>query len=339
MKIDRILVGGLSAAGMILGSVGSALAQDVVDDALVDRAKTREEKAQGWTRSLDLNFNGSFSHSDHVVGAPDGSTVQLGIVLGGDANLVREKHEWENELELQHSQSRSPALDRFIKSIDQLNIQTTYLYHLDSPDWFGPFARASLSTSVLEGYEVRAADTNVDRIADDGTVTNEVVLAEADIALTDPFEPMLLKQTLGVFADPVREEDIQLRTKAGLGLQEIVVRDGYAVTGEDAGVLTLTQLRGANEVGAEAELDLTGKSGENVTYEATLNFFYPVASSSDIEFDGLDALNTALTGKVSVKLSGWASLDYVVGVKRLPMILDEWQVSNGLILTAGFSLL
>ena len=338
MHVHR-LPAGLASAALTLIAMGGAPAQDVVDDALVTKAKASEELVDGWSRGLELGFTGSFNHSDHVVGAPDGSTVQFGVVLSGNADLVQGAQEWENELKLQHTQSKSPALDRFVKSVDQLDLQTTYLYHMTSPDWFGPFARASLSTSVLKGYEVRTSDTDVRRVDEDGTVTDVVVPAENDIDLTGAFEPMLLKETVGVFADPIREDNIALGSKAGLGLQQVVVSDGYALASEDGGLMTLSQLQGASEIGAEMELDLNGKSGESVSYEATLNLFYPISSSSDHEFDGLKALNTDLSGKVSFKLSGWASFDYVLGIKRLPVLLDEWQITNGFILTAGFSLL
>ncbi|MAE69992.1 MAG: hypothetical protein CME06_05935, partial [Gemmatimonadetes bacterium] len=202
MHVHR-LPAGLASAALTLIAMGGAPAQDVVDDALVTKAKASEELVDGWSRGLELGFTGSFNHSDHVVGAPDGSTVQFGVVLSGNADLVQGAQEWENELKLQHTQSKSPALDRFVKSVDQLDLQTTYLYHMTSPDWFGPFARASLSTSVLKGYEVRTSDTDVRRVDEDGTVTDVVVPAENDIDLTGAFEPMLLKETVGVFADPI----------------------------------------------------------------------------------------------------------------------------------------
>jgi hypothetical protein len=47
----------------------------------------------------------------------------------------------------------------------------------------------------------------------------------------------------------------------------------------------------------------------------------------------------AVSMPAAVKLVKWASLDYVVNVKRLPMILDQWQVQHSVLLTAGFDLL
>ena len=330
------------SAGFLLLAVlaaAPARAQDVVDDALVDKAKNPGELSEGWNYSLNLGLTGSFNHSSNVVGAADGSTVQLGLVLDGSANMVHGSHVWENLLKVQHTQSRTPAIDRFLKSLDNLDIQSTYLYHLATPnDWFGPFARASLNTSVLEGYEVRAADTNIQRVFRDGHTEDSVIRAEEDISLTDPFEPMTFKETVGVFADPIRRDDLKVTTKSGIGLQQIVVGDGFALTSDADDLVTLTQLEEANEFGAEFEIGVNGSRSEDVTYEATLSLFYPMTSSADVDFDGIDALNTDFSGKISVKLTGWASLDYVLNVKRSPVVLDEWQVTNGLILTSAFSL-
>jgi hypothetical protein len=40
-----------------------------------------------------------------------------------------------------------------------------------------------------------------------------------------------------------------------------------------------------------------------------------------------------------VRLTKWASLDYVVSAKKIPLVLDAWQVQNGLLLTVGFDLI
>jgi hypothetical protein len=335
-----ILTTGFLVLGTLIATPTVASAQGVVDDALVEKAKNPGELSEGWNRSLSLGLTGSFNHSSNVVGSADGSTVQLGLVTDGAATLVRGSHVWENQLKLQHTQSRTPAIDRFLKSLDNLDIQSTYLYHLATPnDWFGPFARVGLVTSVLEGYEVRAADTNITRVFRDGHTEDSVVAAEEDISLTDPFEPMTFKETVGIFADPIRRDDLKVTTKTGIGLQQIMVGDGFALTSDVDGQVTLTQLQEANELGAEFEIGLNGSRSEDITYEATLSLFYPMTSSADVDFDGIDALNTDFSGKISFKLTGWASLDYVLNVKRSPVILDEWQVTNGLILTSSFSLL
>ena len=40
-----------------------------------------------------------------------------------------------------------------------------------------------------------------------------------------------------------------------------------------------------------------------------------------------------------MKLAKWASLDYLLSAKRIPLILDKWQVQNNLLFTTGFDII
>lgn len=334
--MNRLL---LSTTIVALG-LSSTQAQDtVIADDLVAAAKTQKESTDGWQKSLSVAFTGSYNRSDNVVGSTDGATMQLGLALDGGATLVSNSYEWENSLKLQHTQSRTPVIEQFVKSLDNLSIQSTYLHHMSSPDWLGPFARFTLSASVLDGYEVRADDTTVRYVPLEGAEEIVAVAAEDRIELTSGFEPMILNQTLGIYANPVTEENFTLDGKAGLGLQQIVVSGGYAILDDGSTPeLELKELEGANEVGAEFELAMSGQPEENLKWTALAHFFYPFASSSDTEFSGLDVMNTNLQGALSLKLGTKASLDYVLNIKRVPLVLDDWQIQNGLMLTAGFDL-
>ena len=44
-------------------------------------------------------------------------------------------------------------------------------------------------------------------------------------------------------------------------------------------------------------------------------------------------INADVSFKVGVKVTNWASLDYVFSAKRLPLIIDQWQVLNNLVLS------
>ena len=62
-------------------------------------------------------------------------------------------------------------------------------------------------------------------------------------------------------------------------------------------------------------------------------------ATAQSDLDGIDLLNTELTAKISVKLAKWLSLDYVLSAKRVPLNLDDWQVQNSVLATAGFDIL
>ena len=142
-----------------------------------------------------------------------------------------------------------------------------------------------------------------------------------------------------------KAEDSQLKTKPdqaklGFGIQEIITQNGFALT-DDAATpeIEYTQLNDATQGGAELEVGANGTIVENVTWNAKAAFFMPFFTTAATDLDGIELLSTELTAKLSVKIAKWFSIDYVLTAKRIPLILDDWQIQNGVLATAGFDIL
>ncbi|MCO4760959.1 MAG: hypothetical protein KC502_05605 [Myxococcales bacterium] len=333
---------------LIIGSLfsSSAFAADpvVAPEKLraVALAKAATPTASKWSTKLTLGGTGSANSSSHVVGAVDGTTMQLGLLLVGEANHVSGRNEWKNAMKLQHAQTRTPLMDAWVKSADNLEMQSTYLIRMKSIPWVGPFARAKLQTQVLGSYDIRPGESTIKYQDAAGKETaSETVAAETQTATTRAFEPLLINASAGFFANPIEKKKLAVKLKAGAGSQHIIARDGYAVTGyaKDTATVTLKQLETSTQAGAEFELEANGEVNSHVSWKAKSRFFYPLYSSSEQKFTGVDALNTDVTATLSVKLAKWASLDYVFTLKRIPLVVDQWQMQHGLLLTTGFNLL
>ncbi|OGQ90444.1 MAG: hypothetical protein A2289_25475 [Deltaproteobacteria bacterium RIFOXYA12_FULL_58_15] len=315
-----------------------AIPEGITEDKVLGDKK--DEVKDGWKHKLSVGATGSFNHSSSVVGTVDGSSVQLGLMVTGNADLILSNHTWENSLTFKETQSRTPQVDSFLKSADQLLIKTTYLYSLDSIKWLGPFGQASLDTQVFHGYDIRTEPVTIVRSKRDGTTVTRDVPAQTRFALTGPFEPMFLRESGGVFAKPLAEKLITFKAKLGVGFQHVFVGDGYAATDNaDTAPLEYTQLDDSTEAGTVLDLDLMGDVAENVSWTAGASFFYPFYTTSDGEMTGIETLNSDITAKLTVRLNKWASLEYVLSAKRIPLIIDEWQIQNGVMLTAGFDVI
>lgn len=208
----------------IAGGVGNAWAAEaVVPEAL--RAKTLAERKDGLEYKLTLGATGSANSASNVVGANEGTTVQIGVVLQGDAKLTAGGHSWETEGRVQHAQTRTPKLDAFVKSADVLELQSTWMYGMGTAGIFGPFGRVKLATQLLASYDVRPADISVTRTAVDGTAQTDTVTAQGRTSTTAAFEPLVLTETVGAFANPVDSKLLKLKAKAGAGAQQIIASD------------------------------------------------------------------------------------------------------------------
>ena len=54
---------------------------------------------------------------------------------------------------------------------------------------------------------------------------------------------------------------------------------------------------------------------------------------------GFGVLSTQIGAGLQVKLSQWASFDSTSSARKLPAVIDRWQVLNGVMVTASFDLL
>lgn len=315
-------------------------AAEVVPSKLHDKAVTKV-KADGHAAKMSLGATGSANSSSNVVGAAEGTSVQIGVLLQGSSVMTSGQHEVQTEGKVQHTQTRTPVMDSFVKSTDVVELQSTWTYRMGDAIKIGPFARLKLGTQLLGSVDLRPNSVTVKKTLLDGTVQTKQVAAEVATSTTGSFEPLLLTETAGLFVDPLDSKPLTLKLKLGAGGQEIIARNGFALTGYDAETETvsLKQLDTSTQVGGEFEVQATGVISDNTSWTAKANFFAPVYSTSAQNLKGMDALQTDIAAALSIKLSTWAKLDYVFNVKRVPLIVQDWQVQHGLMLTTGFNLL
>jgi len=332
----------LALAALLPAVAGAAEKDEVVEELRAAREeRAKSEVPQGWSWRVALGGTVAFTHNRKVVGSVDGSAFQLGLVFDSHVLLREGPHDWRNEFKLGEAFSKLPNLDSFLKTGDQLDIMSTYFFHAPAVPWLGPFGRVSLRTPIFTGWDVRDAPIGLDESPADVTdVPEETVEAQEKIDLTGWFEPLTLKQSVGAFAAPVERQDINLRILLGVGAQEVLTHGGRVLTDDDKTLdrLELTKLTDFYQIGAEFEVDVRGTVNTIVSWSVIANLFQPMWSNVTRDKEGFELLDVTVDAKVSVKLASWLSLDYVLSVKRLPLILDEWQVQNNLLLTAGFDI-
>ncbi|MEQ9500752.1 MAG: hypothetical protein RIT81_28025 [Deltaproteobacteria bacterium] len=348
----------MTTALALLFATSTAFAQEEIASEELEKKTMEEPKKEGdkppedgWKVKGNLGFSGSLTNAQNFVGAEEGTTVQLGVLLGISADWTSGQHGWENSLKAQHAQTKTPALSSFVKSADQLDLLSTYTYRFNNPEWLGVFGRFKLNTQILRAQSVRAGDTNY--------VTPEAPMgvvqpSETKVRLTGPFEPLILRESAGAFAKPIQQDNIKVKTSLGLAAQHIITRDGRVIASVDEGTapptVTLQDLDGTNDFGIEITANAEGiLVKEILTWKLSLDLFQPVlpgpkeddpaTPEDDSGPSGFGRLNLDLNAGLSLKLAKWLSLDYLLTVRRVPVVLREFQVQNQLILTAGFDIL
>ncbi|MCA9620104.1 MAG: DUF3078 domain-containing protein, partial [Myxococcales bacterium] len=305
-------------------SVGGPAVDNKTEAAEKEESGGRKE---GWSPGIALGAGFNLIDNRAVVGQQEGTTVTIAGGLDAALEFNADAHEWRNSLLAALGTARTPTVAEFLKTNDGLAFESIYLYH--ALETLGPFARFALNTQMLPASDIRATAVNYAITELDGTVTN---LTGRRLSLTNPFEPLTLKQSLGAFWQPLREDIIELEARAGLGAQETLAEGGYAITDDDTteDLVEVTALRDSYQVGGEAMVNAWGffDPGKRISYNAGLGLLIPFATSDLAEGDDRklvpDLITVEARAGINVKLFDWASLSYKLAVNRQPLIVDAW---------------
>jgi hypothetical protein len=298
-----------------------------------DEAKKRPD---GWSPGLALGGTFNLIDTRSVVGQQDGTAFMLGGALDAVLAFNGGIHEWRNALLASAGVARTPAIDEFIKTNDGLSFESIYLIH--ATEMFGPYARFAFNTQMFGGNDIRPGPVDYTVSNLDGTTTS---YTGRRLGLTDPFAPFFLKESLGVFFQPLRETQIEMEGRVGFGAQEILAAGNLGVV-DDSGTpqIEVKELDDSYQVGAEAVLNVWGffDTTKRVSYTAGVGVLVPFVTSDLPAGDnrGLGELtNFEGTVGLNAKLFDWASLGYRFQILRQPMLVDKWQVSNRMLITLG----
>lgn len=337
---------------------GSATAIQGVTPVFADKPDFKApRKVTGWDTRLSLGGTVSFANNSNVAGQISGSSLSLGLKMDAANDYNSGDHEWRNTLVVGAGITRTPIIDEFVKTNDVLNLETTYLYHI--VDWFGPFVRGQMLTSMFPGRDVRAGQATYTVTEVDGT-TKTLAGKSTDCApammggpvpsscrtslsLSDGFRPLTFKESVGLFVQPYQSEPATFELRGAFGAQEVIAANqlSLSATQDPTKPVALTRLSNANQAGPELALSVWGTVVEKrVIYKANADVLVPALHSALPHGDTRSAVqltNIQLDAAISFKLVEWASLDYQFRALRQPQVIDTFQIQNALLLTFGLN--
>jgi hypothetical protein len=334
MRRSALIEGSVIAAALL--AAAPAAAQDAAAKQYVDVKIEAPPEQEGLELSLKNGATFSFVNSNNMIGQPDGLTLTFGLKFDGTAIYRHKGHEWRNVLGLNETLTRTPAVDRFIKSADALAFESIYLYFFRP--WVGPFARFTLGTPLFQGVDVRSKPTDYVIAHADGTKETLSGVTQP-LGLTNPLRPLTMKETIGPFVRPVTSEKISAEARIGLGaLQTLAAGQRLLKDDPKTDTVEVQELKNVFQLGGEASLEVWGAFyDKKITYKLGIGALMPFVSDkakTDTR-NPLQLTNIDLGGALSFKIVEWASLDYELKLMRQPQLTDVIQIRNGLMLTLG----
>ena len=337
-----------------------ALAQKGPDSELVpDKIESKKSAYSGWVPTLSLGASVQFSHSSNVVGAQDGETWNIGPLLDFSIGYYSAEHEWRNTLSIREVLTRTPAVGEFVKTTDQLKFESLYLYKPSAAPWVGPFLMAQVNTPIFRTTDVRAAPA-VYETRDKNGVTVETTIPTTKKRLTGWFAPLNLKESAGAFFTAANIPEAKLEFRMGVGARQVFTGNGNAIASQDETIdpsalpnvpanttlVKLNRLFDYQQLGGELFAGLNGTitfedlgPTRPILYSLSTEVLMPFYSSEQQDRALLELTNVNIEAKVAIKLLSWLSLDYALRAVRDPLLLDEFQIQNTLLLNMSYALL
>lgn len=311
--------------------------EDVTEYVTEEQAKKKADKDDTLDATLSTAASLSLTSNEDVVGELDGFSTLFSLGVTGGLTYIDGAHQWQNTLTISESWARTPSLERFVKSNDNLDYESLYNYFL--LEWFGPFARFNLETSLFDTHVVTAEAKDYQITRTDGTT--ETLTGANDVLLASSFEPLTLNESIGLFAEPVRSTPLTWKVRIGAGARETFADGVLAARDDDAtDVIELVELADVYQGGLEGFTGVEGKLGDGkFTYRAGASALLPFLNNDPEDRSAIELLRWGLHAGLEMAVVEWMGVNYTLKVLKDPQLLDVAQVQNNLLLTFKYTLI
>ncbi|MEY4508423.1 MAG: hypothetical protein RLZZ450_545 [Pseudomonadota bacterium] len=297
------------------------------DYVTVEDIKRTTEKPQGFAYGVTLAANLNVASNNDVVGQVNGNSLLFGASGLTKLSYLRDRHEWLNTGSLNETFSRTPAVNKFLKSNDLLDVQSLYSYFLR--EWTGPFVRVALQTSLFQNYKVTAAPVTYTRSDLPAGAPPETDTTQR-FKLSDGGQPLTINESLGWFFEPVHSDVLTVNGRVGFGGRHTFADGARSVKDNN----TYVVLNDVHQAGAELFVGIDGKEfAGRLLYNAGLSALFPLINNDDTDRSVLELTKVALQAAMGMGVFSWLSVNYQLKVIRDVQLVDAIQVQNALLLS------
>lgn len=323
---------------MPLSAFAQASLEDQETQELMD-AETKfgnPDKPEGLDAKVTVGANFSLTSNNNVVGQTDGVTTLVGFSLISGLDYRNGRHEMRNKLNINETFSRTPEIPQFVKSSDLLEFES--LYNLFITQWFGGYALIGLTTRIFESNQVSENPENYLVTRPDGTTYTETTDA---LKLADPFQPLELRESLGVFAEPYARNHATVTFRVGAGGRQTWADGAIVIDDDDDTDVTEAKiLQDVFQAGLEGFAGVQGKVyNERINYDFGISILVPFLNNDDEDRSVGKLTRYGAIFNVGTKIFDWLSFSYQFRLVRDLQLVDDIQVQQAMLLSVNYNLI
>lgn len=321
--------GGLVRFKLVLDSItGSFRGAGVVsaDELTTPRANVP------WTRRMYLGANLGMSQSDGVPGAADQLALSSDFFLDAFVAFERSSHSFIGIFEIEEGiilVSPANAESQPLQwSRDQLRLDAIYTYYLNPR--FGPYVAFGNLTTLFPSRVIATDDITVRRVFSNGTSRDQFVPGGEAYQTSRPFGSVQFAEGAGINLRLLRTAAIDANFRVGAGFRQNLFREAF-VSDDVPGTaeVELRQLDNLFQEGLEAILAARVRLFRFLTYTTEVEAF--------VGFSELSDPSAIWENTLSFRIASFASLDYTLNLAHQPLITNDLQLSQNILLRLAWS--
>jgi len=298
---------------------------------------------EGWNPSLALSGTLNLVSNTNVVGQVEGLSMLFGLGVVGGADYIKGKSVIRNEFTISESFAKTPVVDDFVKTDDKISIASSYNYFITKS--FGSFAQLKVETSLFDSTAVTAEVQNYSVASAKPNGMSQSVMTDR-LEVASAFKPFTLSESIGLFAEPVSSDLVNLSLRGGLGGRHTFA-SGVLVENDDSltpNVIELQELADVHQAGVELYVGLKGKAEEDrIAYTVGASLLMPFVNNDDFNRSASELTRLALEGSVTVSVFDWMGLVYKGSIIADPQLFPDGseltQYQTSLLLTFNYTLI
>ncbi len=311
---------------------------------VVDRWEGRTE-IKNWRLGLIVGGDALWNRNDHVPGRSSGNSVSFNAFVDFSIRYLDPNHLAYLRLQVDEGGQAFQEIGEdfggldLSKTIDEVDLDAIYTYRLLT--WLGPYVRVGLNTNLFPGLR-RFADPYPDIIVlNHDLVEIDRHLRAEQLKLAEPFDPLEVKEGLGVSFDLSPSLILDLHLRVGMGarhnfVRSLLIEDSAEQAPDDPTrkILTFVRTDPSHLIGAEATLIGSARLTRWVLIDTELDTLIPFYAVEGVKDPVVNWKNT-----ISLRLVSFASVAYVVKLDYNKQLSDFLQFEQRVLLRFTFDIL
>ena len=255
-----------------------------------------------WKTSLQLSGSPRLVTSQNTTGA-DRSVLSLSAEIIGSSVYNTDRHYANLRLDFEEGFTREEG-DDFRTSIDKFEVRATYIYRLSKR--IGPYLRGVFNTKLFATEE--RFDQPQSLLIRDGNQI-EAMAGLSEFTLSPPFNPLELRQGIGINSQVISSFPLNLDMRVGFGARQTYVTDSFRLYSSRT---TAEKLQDKTTTGLEAVLLLRSRFSRFPSLDSEFDILIPETATDTWEF--------TWENRLRLPLSRFVNMVVVFDFKRKPPV-------------------